>query len=190
MKKESIRKRILSLRNSQSPFRAITKSYRIKEKLFRLPGFIKAKTILFYVSTKDEVETKYMIKEALSLCKRVVVPISDVKNKKLILSELKSLDELEPGAFNILEPKKEFFRPVSLEDIDLVIVPGVAFDKKGNRIGYGKGFYDRFLRSLRKDIPSIGLSYEFQIVDKIPVNDKDVIVNKIVTEKNTIEVKS
>ena len=102
----------------------MNKSYKIKKRLFGLPEFVKAKTILFYVSTKDEVETKNMIKDTLSLGKRVVVPISDVENKKLILSELKSLDELESGAFNILEPKKEYFRPVLPEDIDLVIVPG------------------------------------------------------------------
>jgi len=187
MKKENIRKRILSLRNSQSIFQAITKSRRIKQKLFTLPEFVRAKTILFYVSTKDEVETKNMIKEALNLGKRVVVPISDVKNKKLILSELKNLDELEPGAFNILEPKKQFFRPVSPEDIDLVIVPGVAFDERGNRIGYGMGFYDRFLRSLKKRVPVVGLAYDFQIVDNIPVDDKDVTVDKAVSEERVIK---
>ena len=187
MKKEGIRKRILYLRNSQSPYRAITNSYRIKERLFRSSEFIRANTILFYVPTKDEVETKNMIKDALKLGKRIVVPISDVKNKKLILSELKNLNELEPGAFNILEPKKEFFRPVSPDDIDLVIIPGVAFDKDGDRIGYGMGFYDRFLRSMKKNIPVVALAYEFQIVDDIPVDDTDVTVDKVVTEERIIK---
>ena len=187
MKKESIRKKILSLRNSQSPFQAITKSYSIKQKIFTSPEFIRAKTILFYVSTKDEVKTKNMIKEALNLDKRVVVPISDVKNRKLILSELKDLDELEPGAFNILEPRKEFFRLVPPEDIDLVIVPGVAFDERGNRIGYGMGFYDRFLSSLKKHVPVVGLAYDFQVVDDISVDDKDVTVDKVVSEERIIK---
>jgi len=191
MKKESIRKKILSLRNSQSPFQAITKSHRIKERLFISPEFIKAKTIMFYVSTKDEVKTESMIKYALELGKKVVVPISDLKKKTLHLSEIKDFDnELEPGAFNILEPKKDFLRPVSPEQVDLVIVPGVAFDENGDRIGYGMGFYDRFLSSLKRCIPVIGLAYDFQIVDEIPVDDKDVTVNIVVTEEKIIEVKS
>jgi len=191
MKKESIRKKILSLRNSQSPFRAITKSHRIKEGLFTSSEFIKAKTIMFYVSTKDEVKTESMIKYALKLGKKVVLPISDLKKKTLDLSEIKDFDnELEPGAFNILEPKKDFLRSVSPEEVDLVIVPGVAFDENGDRIGYGMGFYDRFLKTIRKDVPVIGLAYELQIVDDIPVDDTDVTVDKVLTEKKTIEVKS
>ncbi len=188
MKKESIRKKILYLRNSQSQFSAITKSYRIQGRLFRLPEFTRAKTILFYVSTRDEVKTESMIKKALEYGKRVVVPISNLKERTLNLSEIKDFDsELEPGAFNILEPKERFLRPVSPEEIDLVIVPGVAFDEKGNRLGYGMGFYDRFLRSVKKDTPVIGLAYEFQIIEKIPVDDTDVTVDKVVTEERIIE---
>jgi len=187
MKKEGIRKKILSLRNSQSQFSAIAKSYKIQERLFRLPEFARAKTILFYVSTRDEVKTESMIKKALEYGKRGVVPISNLKERTLNLSEIKDFDsELEPGAFNILEPKERFLRPVLPEEIDLVIVPGVAFDEKGNRIGYGMGFYDRFLRGIRKYIPVIGLAYELQIVDDIPVHDKDVTMDKIVTEKGII----
>jgi len=184
--KEIIRKRILNLRNSQSKFSAITNSYKIQERLFRLPEFVRAKTILFYVATRDEVKTESMIKKALEYGKRVVVPISNVKERTLNLSEIKDFDELEPGAFNIPEPKKQFLRPVSSEEIDLVIVPGVAFDEKGNRIGYGMGFYDRFLRNVKKHILVIGLAYEFQIIKKIPVDDKDVTVHKVVSEKEIL----
>ena len=160
----------------------------IKERLFRSPEFINAKTIMFYVSTKDEVKTEFMIKDALKLGKKVVVPISDLKKRTLHLSEIKDFDnELEPGVFNILEPEKEFLRPVSAEEVDLVIVPGVAFDEEGDRIGYGMGFYDRFLRTIRKHVPVIGLAYELQIVDDIPVDDTDVTVDKIVTEERIIE---
>lgn len=188
MKKETIRKRILSLRDSQTEEEMRSKSELILKRLFNLPEFKKAKTILFYVAIRSEVRTEQMIKQALKQGERVVVPISDVKERKLILSELKDFDgELELGTFNILEPKKEFFRPVSPEEIDLIIVPGVAFDKDGDRIGYGMGFYDNFLKTIRKDIPLVGLAYELQIVDDIPVDDKDVTVDKVVTEKNVIE---
>lgn len=189
MRKEEIRKKILSLRDSQTEFEVITKSELIQKRLFNLPEFKKAKTILFYVSIKSEVRTEKMIKQVLKQGKRVVLPISDVKERKLILSELKDFDELEPGTFNILQPKKEFFRSVSPEELDLIIVPGVAFDKDGDRIGYGMGFYDKFLSSLKKRIPVIGLAYELQMVDDIPVHDKDVTVDKVVTEKKRIECK-
>jgi len=187
MEKEEIRKRILSLRDSQTEEEMRSKSELIQKRLFNLPEFKKAKTIMFYVAMGSEVRTEQMIKQALKQGKRVVVPISDVKKRKLILSELKDFDELKPGTFNILEPKKEFIRPVSAEEIDLVIVPGIAFDKKGNRIGYGMGFYDKFLTSLKKRIPVVGLAYELQIVDAIPVDDKDVTVNKVITEKEVIK---
>jgi 5-formyltetrahydrofolate cyclo-ligase len=188
MRKEDIRKKILSLRDSITEEEMNSKSEKIREKLFNLPEFKKAKVILFYVSKGSEVKTEGMIKLALKSGKRVVVPISDVKQKKLILSELKDFDkELEPGTFKILEPKKEFFRPISPDNIDFIIVPGIAFDKNGNRIGYGMGFYDKFLSSLKKHIPVIGLAYEFQVVDNIPATDKDVTVDKILTEKRVIE---
>jgi len=187
MNKQEIRKRILSLRDSQTEFSAITKSELIQKRLFNLPEFKKAKTILFYVSMRSEVRTEQMIKQALKQGKKVIVPISDVKDRKLILSELKDFDELELGTFNIFEPKKEFFRPVSPEELDLIIVPGVAFDKDGDRIGYGMGFYDNFLSSLKKRIPVVGLAYELQIVDDIPMHDKDVTVDKVVTEESIIE---
>ncbi|MDI6826440.1 MAG: 5-formyltetrahydrofolate cyclo-ligase [Candidatus Aenigmarchaeota archaeon] len=188
MEKEDIRKKILSLRDSLTEEEMRSKSGLIQKRLFNLPEFKKARTIFFYVSTRNEVKTERMIKSALNLGKRVVVPISDVKERKLILSELKDFDkELEPGAFNILEPKREFFRPVLSEEVDFIIVPGIAFDKNGDRIGYGMGFYDKFLSSLKKRVPTVGLAYEFQMVDDIPVDDKDVTVDKVLTEERTIE---
>jgi 5-formyltetrahydrofolate cyclo-ligase len=187
MKKDDIRKKILSLRDSLTEEEMESKSGLIQKRLFNLPEFKKARTVLFYVSTRNEVKTEKMIKSTLKQGKGVVIPISDVKGRKLILSELKDFDnELEIGTFNILEPKKEFFRPVSPEEIDFIIVPGIAFDKDGDRIGYGMGFYDKFLSSLKKRIPTVGLAYEFQIVDDIPVHDKDVTVNKVITEKRII----
>jgi len=187
MKKEDIRKKILSLRDSLTEEEMESKSELIQERLFNLPEFKKARTVLFYVSTRNEVKTEKMIKSALKQGKRIIVPITDVKERKLLFSELKDFDkELETGTFNILEPKKEFFRPVSQEDIDFIIVPGIAFDKDGDRIGYGMGFYDKFLSSLKKQVPTVGLAYEFQVVNDIPVHDKDVTVYKVITEKRII----
>lgn len=186
--KRLIRDKILSLRKSQTADEIIRKSNKIKEKLFELPEFINSNTILFYVDTRNEVKTDFMIREALKLKKRTIIPVSNKKEKNLILSELKDFDkELEAGNFNILEPKKEFLRTINSNEVDLVIVPGVAFDKMGNRIGYGKGFYDNFLKNLGKDLKTIAIAYDFQIVDKIPITCNDISVQKIITEKRIID---
>lgn len=183
MEKNIIRKQVLTLRNKED---VSSKSEDIKKRLFALPDFKSANTILFYVSKANEVETREMIKDALN-SKRVVVPIIE-KRKRLTLSEIHSLDELEKSTFGVFEPKKEFVRPLRPENIDLIIVPGIAFDINGNRIGYGQGYYDRLLKRTRT-IPFIGLACESQLVLKIPCDSQDVPVHKIITEKRVIECK-
>jgi 5-formyltetrahydrofolate cyclo-ligase len=197
--KSKLRRKILSLRDSLFEREIEKKSSFIKEKLFSLREYKNAKVIMFYVSTRSEVKTEEMIKESLSAKrqdlnenKRIVVPVTQLKEKKLLLSELKDYDrELEPGTFNILEPKKEFFRPVKPEEVDLVVVPGIAFDEKGNRLGYGGGFYDNFLRKRGQATflkwTSIGLAFETQIVEEIPVGREDIKVDFIVTENRIIK---
>jgi 5-formyltetrahydrofolate cyclo-ligase len=110
-----------------------------------------------------------------------------LQEKRLLLSEIRDFPgELSQGSFGILEPKAEFIRPVSPEELEIVVVPGVAFDYEGTRIGYGGGFYDRFLKEV-KDATIIGLAYECQILPKLPRKDHDVRVDKIITPKCIIE---
>ena len=120
-----------------------------------------------------------MIKEALNE-KKVVVPISNKKDCSLTLSELKDWDDLEASSYGILEPKKEKIKEISIDEIDLIIVPGVAFDKFGNRLGHGKGYYDRLLKNANTTI--IGLAFEFQTIEKIPTDEHDKPVDIIITE--------
>jgi 5-formyltetrahydrofolate cyclo-ligase len=127
-----------------------------------------------------------MIKECLSIGKKVLVPFSDTKNRILILSELNSWEDLTPGSYGILEPKEEKIIQPSSDKIDLIIVPGVGFDEDGRRIGHGKGYYDDLLK-YSKDTISIGLAFEIQILDKIPTEKHDIAVNKIITEKRLID---
>ncbi len=186
--KFKLRKQILKLRNGQSEGEIAKKSLRIQERLFNFPLFKESKTIMFYVSKGSEVKTEVMIKESLfSFKKKVVVPVTQLKEKKLLLSELRDYDrELVSGTFNILEPKKEFFQPVDFKKIDLVIVPGIVFDETGNRIGYGGGFYDNFLKVLKNNVSSLGLTFELQILKRIPVEEKDMKVNCLLTEDRLI----
>ncbi|RLG18504.1 5-formyltetrahydrofolate cyclo-ligase [Candidatus Micrarchaeota archaeon] len=160
-----------------------SKSASIMSKLFELPEFEKAGVVLFYASKRDEVQTLEMIQAALDKGKKIVLPITVVEGKNLILSEIKSVRELVEGAFGVLEPAN--FVPVEERLIELAVVPGVAFDSQGDRIGHGMGYYDKLLKKLK--CPIIGLAFEFQLVDDIPEEEHDVRVHKIITEKRVIE---
>jgi 5-formyltetrahydrofolate cyclo-ligase len=183
--KNQIRKNLILIRKNLSREEVFENSKKIKDKIFNLNEFKQASTILFYVSYNNEVYTHGMIKELLTSKKNVVVPISDKKNRTLILSKLDNWNDLSFGSYNILEPKKSKIKQVNLDSIDLIIVPGVGFDEKGNRIGHGKGYYDNLLRN-SKQATSIGLSFECQIVEKIPTGEYDIPVDIIVTEKRVI----
>lgn len=177
--KEKLRKEIKEKRIKQTKEENRKKSKEIKEKLFGLNEYREAKTVLFYVSYDSEVFTHEMIKEALNE-KKVVVPISNKKDCSLTLSELKDWDDLEESSYGILEPKKEKIKEISIDEIDIIIVPGVAFDKFGNRLGHGKGYYDRLLKNANTTI--IALAFEFQTIEKIPTDEHDKPVDMIITE--------
>ena len=183
--KSKIREEINGIRNGKPISELSEKSGRIKENLFRMPEFGNARTVMFYVSTRNEVHTEEMIREALSMGKNVCVPRTDVNTHSLTCIRIEDFDrDLSPGAFGIPEPKTG--EAVQPENIDLVIVPGTAFDRMGNRIGYGKGFYDRLLPSM-DGVNTIGLAYGFQIVDSITTEEHDVSVRNVVTEDGVIK---
>ncbi|HUW22702.1 MAG TPA: 5-formyltetrahydrofolate cyclo-ligase [bacterium] len=196
-KKRKIRQEFLKKRNNLSRDEIKSKSEKIEKELFSLPEFQRAKTVMFYVSFRSEVETEKMTRNALKLKKKIVIPV--VHGEKIVVSEIKNLKkELTKGSFGIKEPKKEFRRRVNQKEIDLVVVPGVVFDKSGGRLGYGRGYYDRFLRS--KSIRSrmsryrqcalIGLAFDLQIARKIPLVKRDMKVDKIVTESGIVDCKN
>ena len=178
--KQKIRARILFNLRKQRGEERKQKSERIKEKLFLLPEFNTAKTVMFYISTPEEVDTRSIIKEALERGKRVVVPITNVKEVKLEASNLLNSDkDLVQGAYGIYEPGASCKRPISLEEIDMIVVPGVAFDIEGNRLGRGKGYYDRFLKELPGNIPVIGLAFNFQLLENLPHAFHDIPVTRV-----------
>ncbi len=183
--KNEFRKILMKKRCNLSKDVVLEKSNLIKKRLFETNEFKQSSTILFYVSYDNEVYTHDMIKECLSKDKHVVVPVTDKENRCLTLSELDSWDDLDYGAYNILEPKKEKIKRISIEKIDLIIVPGVGFDRHGNRMGHGKGYYDRLLEKAKK--VSVGLAFELQIVKNIPTDRNDVPVDMIITEERVIK---
>lgn len=175
--KAKIRTTILAVFKNQKEDELFRKSRKIMGALLRSKLFKQAKTVMFYVSLGSEVNTSEMIKEALRLGKKVVVPVC-TGNRKIEPCLLKEKGILRRGPYGIREPARK--KPVGLEELDLIIVPGLAFDKTGRRLGRGKGFYDCFLASLPKGYRSIGLAYDFQILPSIPSADHDVNVHKVI----------
>ena len=181
--KKLIRAKILNLLRSQKEEDRLKKSKVIQKKIFKTSEFKKAKTVLFYASFDGEVETFDMMKQAQRLGKRIILPIIKKDQKKLILSLVKNLEkELVSGPYGIKEPLGSFTRPVDLEEIDLAIVPGIAFDKANNRLGRGAGYYDRMLCKIPSRIPAFGLAFDFQILSSLPHQEKhDVPVSRVVS---------
>jgi len=187
--KDRLSRSIAEKRNALSSSEVFEKSSRIKKRIFETDLFRNAQTILFYVSYDNEVFTHDMIKESMSMGKTVVVPKSIPKDITLILSKLADWNDLEVGEYDILEPKQDTIKEIPVESIDLILVPGVVFGIHGNRIGHGKGYYDRLL-NYTQNIPHVGLAFGFQIVDAVPVEGHDLPVDIIVTEERIIECKS
>ncbi len=180
--KTPLKDSILENRNSLSEKDILEKSNLIKKNLFNLVQFKKSKTIMFFVSFNNEVSTHEMIKESFKN-KTVVIP--KVAHPDIEPSVIIDFDNLLPsGKFGILEPIEAM--KIAYKNIDLILVPGIAFDNEGHRIGYGLGYYDKFLKKVPKAV-KIGLCFDFQVVEKIPKETHDVPVDFIVTEKRIVE---
>ena len=184
LNKEIIRRRIKSKRDNLQTYEVLKKSNEIIKNLKELPEFKEAKNIACYISFNNEVYTHGLIKEYVDK-KKIFIPVVDRERKEILLSHLKNWQELSSGAYGILEPRREYLRIGRYEDIELVIVPGIAFDEKGNRIGYGEGYFDRLLK--RMDAKKIGIAYDFQILKEIPNEEHDVKMDVIVSEKRVLK---
>ena len=163
------------------------RSQAISQRLQSLEEYRQASSVLFYVHLHDEVQTIDSIACALDQQKAVSVPYCF--ENRLRLFALQKLEELEPGAFGILEPPPALRRlpskQVDVRSVDLVIVPGVAFDLHGGRLGYGKGFYDRLLADAPKGTKKIGLAFDSQIFEHIPMESHDIPMDIVITETAT-----
>ena len=187
-KKKQLRQAVLQQRDLLTAAEIEAHSESIKEKLFSLPEYQAAQTIMFFLNFGKEVMTLKMLPQALKQGKRVVVPKTVPKEKRVILSEIYDIEkDLAPGLWQIPEPKEDSLRPVAPQEIDFVVVPGVAFDLSGNRLGYGGGYYDRFFPQLRPGVPLVALTFELQLVEQVPVDSWDRQVDLIITEKRIID---
>jgi len=185
--KERLRRRILLLREQQTASEVETKSLKITETLTQLPEYRKALVIASYVDKGNEVQTRPLIRKALASRKNVLIPMVNKERRSLDFSEIKSLDELVPGAFDIPEPKPDHGRLTDMEAMEVVLlVPGIAWDFDGYRVGWGKGYFDTVLKRLNDKSAAVGLAYDLQVVDRVPRAQFDLPVDMVVTETKVV----
>jgi 5-formyltetrahydrofolate cyclo-ligase len=188
LKKKELRKEVLNRRDTLNWDEVKLYSDRIAGLLFSLPEYKKAATVMYFLNFGKEVRTLDMVPVTLSHGKRVVAPKTVHRERRMLLSEIIDTEtDLAPGLWNIPEPKPDRLRLMDATSIDLVIVPGVAFDERGNRLGYGGGYYDRFFTELREDVPLVAVTFELQVLPAIPVMSWDRRVDLVVTEKRVID---
>ena len=182
-KKEEIRKEIIRRLRGQDPALREERSDIVQEKLLSSGEFKGAKTVLTYVSLPEEVNTGKIITEAMKQGKRVAVPYVEPDDLRIIASEITTIDSLKKGPFGIKQPEEVHLRPIPLKEIDLVIVPAIAYDEENLRLGRGKGYYDSFLsREQMSPSKKIGLAFKFQIVKTLPKNSHDIPVDRVITD--------
>lgn len=182
MKKE-FRSKVISNRKNQHPDFISKYSSIITEKLLSMECIQNAKNIMLYLDFNNEVKTDELINKLISLKKTVSSPITITKERKLVPYQITSLnDNIQISTYGIREPKKDFSNEINISDIDIVIVPAVAYDKNCYRLGYGGGFYDRFLLNLRDDAITIGIAFDIQIFDDLPKEPHDAQLDYVITE--------
>ena len=186
MRKKILRGEILEKRKLLTEKEHNSYSNSIINSIYETDFYKNAKTIMCFISFGDEVDTHRFIKDSIARGKRIVVPITFPENRELKVSDLRSFDELEAGFYNILTPKEEYIRFIDPQEIDLVIVPGVVFDRSGYRVGYGGGYYDRFLAKL-PNVAKLAIAFHLQLIDEVPKEHFDIPVDYIHTEKEVID---
>jgi 5-formyltetrahydrofolate cyclo-ligase len=181
-RRQQIREQAHANRNAQEHKDELSRE--IVAKFMALPEYQSARTVLFYLDVRSEVRTRHSLTDALKHDKKIVVPYCVEGEQELF--HLQSMDELAIGMYRILEPKPELrevaAKRVEVTELDLIMVPGVAFDRRGGRTGHGKGYYDKLLEHAKPETPLVALAFECQLFDEIPMQTHDVFMDKVITE--------
>ncbi len=173
MDKKELRANIKLLKKQHTKEQLLEQSEIILSKLEQHPDFQKAHIVMIYSALPDEVQTQAFL-EKWRHKKKIILPT--VVSDDIIPVELAENTGFAVGDFNILEPQNEPYTG----DYDLIVVPGVAFDRNGNRIGRGRGYYDRFLCK-HLNVKRIGICFDFQLVDEVPTEPNDIRMNEVIT---------
>lgn len=157
----------------------------IARRLLSLEAVKTAKTVMLYSSMADEVDTSGIIKQLSNKGKQVLLPVV-ISDTEMEIRLFTSFDAMKPGAYGIAEPMGKAF--TDFQSIDVIVVPGIAFDAEGNRIGHGKGYYDRFFRQVPGAL-KVGICFPFQLVERVPTDTFDIKMDYIITNNNIFDCK-
>lgn len=182
LSKTTLRKLVLEKRDAVAVDTRKKWDEEVIKRIIHSEFYINSSSIFTFVSFGSEVNTHQIINLALNDNKIIYVPKIKSKEKGIEIFRINSLSDLKPGYFGILEPSENCSAADS-SDIDLILMPGVAFDRQGGRLGYGAGFYDRFLTKMNKKITKIALAYQLQVVDSVPMESSDVRIDGIITNE-------
>ncbi len=185
---KKLRREILKLRDGIPEAERKKKSHQVSLNVFQLEEVKKAETIFIYVSFRSEVDTREIIKKFLQQGKEVLVPVTLLKEKKLLAVPITDPDhDLKPGYCSIPEPKEKLRQNKrDGSDIDMIFLPGSVFDERGGRLGYGGGYYDRFLSLEAPRAFKVGLAFEKQLIKKAPLQKHDELLDIIITEERVV----
>lgn len=183
-RKKEIRAQAHAQRNAQENKDELSRE--ICARFVALPAYVRAQTVMYYIDVRSEVRTRHDLPQALTQGKKIVVPWCNDQGE-LELFHLENMDELAIGMYKILEPAPALrllpAKQVKAQELDLIMVPGVAFDRTGARMGHGKGYYDKLLQHARPDAPLVALAFECQLFPEIPTAPHDVFMDSIITER-------
>jgi len=184
--KRQLRQQALANREAQQDREGL--SQKIMDRFLALPAYRQARTVMLYIGIRSEVHTRANVPEILASGRRLVVPYC--RGGQLGLFQLHDLNELEQGGFGLWEPpisrRQDPARRVGVKDLDLIGVPGLAFDRRGARLGHGKAYYDRLLHHVRPDAVLAGLAFECQIFPHVPMGRRDVFMDCVITEREVL----
>jgi 5-formyltetrahydrofolate cyclo-ligase len=186
-RKTEIRTAAHAARKQQADKETISRE--ITDRVVGLDEYQRADCVMWYVDVRDEARTRHALPDALASGKRIVIPYC--VDGELELFHLESMDELEIGMYKILEPRADLreveSKRINVDQLELILVPGVAFDARGGRTGHGKGYYDKLLENAKPTTPLIALAFDCQIFDEIPMQDHDIYMDKVVTQSLVYE---
>jgi 5-formyltetrahydrofolate cyclo-ligase len=185
--KSKIRKDMITTLESLSENEIALKTRKIENRLFDFANFIEANITMLYISGPGEVSSRNIITYCLDYRKIIVLPAFDPLKFRIRLFKIDNIEkDLKPGSRGMLEPDTARCKPVPVECLDIAIIPGIAFDEKGGRIGSGEGYYDRFIPKLPITTRKVSIAFEDQIIPQAPMESHDKHVDIIITNERTI----
>ena len=186
-KKSSIRAEMIKMVDTLSEDYFRKKTQNLEERLFDFANFIEAKILLLYVNLQHEVPTKRILQWCFERNKIVVLPAFGKEKRTMTLMKVDDIEkDLKPGARGVLEPDPERCKRVPVDQVDIAIVPGFAFDEKGGRIGSGLGYYDRLIPKLSVTTRKVALIFEDQVIPQVPMEPHDKYVDIVITDRRII----